>query len=66
MSKFSVYPDQPGRWQRTPPSYMDGTETEITSFDSASNLSQYPHLPFHLIKNLRFIKKFKRYDISLK
>jgi hypothetical protein len=25
MSKF-VYPDQPGRWQPTPPSYMDGIE----------------------------------------
>jgi hypothetical protein len=29
-SKFSVYSDQPGRWQPTPPSYMDGVEPHWT------------------------------------
>jgi hypothetical protein len=50
MSKFSVYPDQPGRWQPTPPSYMDGIEPhwgEIRTLVLIRlNLSQYLHLLF--------------------
>jgi hypothetical protein len=68
MSKFSVYPDQPGRWQPTPPSYMDGIEPhwgEIRTL--VLDLSQFKPIPafaFHLKK----ISVFKQevYDISLK
>jgi hypothetical protein len=69
MSKFSVYPDQPGRWQPTPPSYMDGIEPhwgEIRTLvlDSASNLSQYC-ICFSLDKKSPFYKEVQEvYDIS--
>lgn len=72
MSKFSVYADQPGRWQPTPPSYMDGIEphwSEIRTLvlDSASQFKPIPALPFSLDKKSAFFKEVQEvYDISLK
>lgn len=72
MSKFSVYTDQPGRWQPTPPAYMDGIEphwSEIRTLvlDSASQFKPIPALPFSLDKKSPFFKQVQEvYDISLK
>lgn len=72
MSKFSVYADQPGRWQPTPPAYMDGIEphwSEIRTLvlDSASQFKPIPALPFSLDKKSAFFKEVQEvYDISLK
>jgi hypothetical protein len=61
MSKFSVYPDQPGRWQPTPPSYMDGIEPhwgEIRTL--VLDLSQFKPIPafaFSLDKKSPFYKE---------
>lgn len=72
MSKFSVYADQPGRWQPTPPSYMDGIEPhwgEIRTLvlDSASQFKPIPAFAFSLDKNSPFYKQVQEvYDISLK
>ncbi|OAB28124.1 PAP2 superfamily protein [Flavobacterium fryxellicola] len=70
MSKFSVYANQPGRWQPTPPSYMDAVEPhwgEIRTMvlDSASQFKPKPALPFSLSKNSPFFKEVQEvYDIS--
>ncbi|EIA09403.1 vanadium-dependent haloperoxidase [Flavobacterium frigoris] len=72
MSKFSVYADQPGRWQPTPPAYMDGIEphwSEIRTLvlDSASQFKPIPALAFSLDKKSPFFKEVQEvYDISLK
>ena len=72
MSKFSVYANQPGRWQPTPPAYMDAIEphwAEIRTLvlDSASQFKPIPALPFSLDKNSPFFKEVQEvYDISLK
>lgn len=72
MSKFSVYADQPGRWQPTPPAYMDGIEphwSEIRTLvlDSASQFKPIPALAFSLDKKSAFFKEVQEvYDISLK
>lgn len=62
FSKFSVYGDQPGRWQPTPPAYMDGVEPhwgEIRTLvmDSASQFRPKPALPFSKDKNSAFYKE---------
>ena len=69
-SKFSVYANQPGRWQPTPPSYMDGVEPhwgEIRTLVMVS-ASQFkpkaPH-PFSTDKNSAFYKEAKEtYDVG--
>jgi hypothetical protein len=50
---------------------MDGIEphwvrNQNTSLDSASQFKPIPAFAFSLDKKSPFIKKFKRYDISLK
>ena len=71
MSKFSVYANQPGRWQPTPPAYMDAVEPhwgEIRTLvlDSASQFKPVPPVPFSLDKNSPFFKQVQEvYDISL-
>ena len=59
MPKYSVYSDDPGRWQPTPPSYMDGIEPhwqKIRPFtlDSASQFKPEPHPEFSLKKGTAF------------
>jgi hypothetical protein len=72
MSKFSVYANQPGRWQPTPPAYMDGIEphwSEIRTLvlDSASQFKPVPALAFSLDKKSPFFKQVQEvYDINLK
>ena len=71
MSKFSVLPNVAGRWQPTPPAYMDAIEphwSEIRTLvlDSASQFKPIPALPFSLNKNSAFFKQVQEvYDISL-
>jgi PAP2 superfamily len=70
MSKFSVYASQAGRWQPTPPAYMDAVEPhwgEIRTLvlDSASQFKPIPALPFSLVKSSPFFKQVQEvYDIS--
>jgi PAP2 superfamily len=69
--KYSVHADQKGRWQPTPPAYMDGVEphwSEIRPLilDSAAQFKPTPALPFSLEKNSAFFKQVQEvYDISL-
>jgi hypothetical protein len=71
LPKFSVFAKQAGRWQPTPPAYMDAVEPhwgEIRTLvlDSASQFKPAPALPFSLDKNSPFFKQVKEvYDISL-
>jgi hypothetical protein len=71
MPKFSVLQNVPGRWQPTPPSYMDAIEphwAEIRTLllDSASQFKPIPALPFSLDKKSAFFKQVQEvYDISL-
>ena len=71
MSKFSVLPNVAGRWQPTPPAYMDAIEPhwgEIRTLvlDSASQFKPIPALPFSLDKKSPFFKQVQEvYDISL-
>jgi hypothetical protein len=70
MPKFSVYANQPGRWQPTPPAYMDAIEPHWNKIrtmvlDSAAQFKPVPALPFSLDKNSPFYKEVKEvYDIS--
>ena len=57
--KFSLDINDPGRWQPTPPAYMDGVEPnwrEIRPFvlDSAQQFKPNPPTPFSSDKNIRF------------
>jgi len=59
MPKYSVYSDDPARWQPTPPSYMDGIEPhwpKIRPFtlDSASQFKPAPHPEFSLKEGTAF------------
>jgi hypothetical protein len=68
-SKFSVYSDQPGRWQPTPPSYMDGVEPhwgEIRTLvmDSASQFKPST-LSLSTDKKFCFYKGKKTYDVGI-
>jgi hypothetical protein len=71
LSKFSVYANDPGRWQPTPPAYMDAVEPhwgEIRTLvlDSASQFKPIPALPFSMVKNSPFFKQVQEvYDISI-
>ena len=70
MSKFSVYANQPGRWQPTPPSYMDAVEPHwgkirTMVLDSASQFKPIPAFTFSLDKNSPFFKEVQEvYNIS--
>ncbi len=71
MPKFSVYSDDPSRWQPTPPAYMDGIEphwNKIRSFtlDSAAQFKPIPPPNFSMNKTSRFYEELKEvYDISI-
>jgi len=70
MSKFSVDSKDEGRWQPTPPSYMDGLEphwNKIRSFvmDSAAQFKPLPPPKFSMNKNSDFYKELiEVYEIS--
>ena len=70
MSKFSVDSEDEGRWQPTPPSYMDGLEphwNKIRSFviDSAAQFKPVPPPKFSMNKNSDFYKELVEvYEIS--
>ena len=70
MSKFNVVSEDVGRWQPTPPSYMDGLEphwNKIRPFviDSAAQFKPAPPPPFSMEKDSDFYKELKEvYDIS--
>lgn len=70
FSKFSVHSEQPGRWQPTPPSYMDGVEPhwgEIRTLvmDSAAQFKPIAPYPFSTDKNSAFYKDAKEtYDVG--
>lgn len=69
-SKFSVYANQPGRWQPTPPSYMDGVEPHwgeirTLAMDSASQFRPIAPNPFSTDKNSLFYREAKEtYDVG--
>jgi hypothetical protein len=68
--KYSVHTDQAGRWQPTPPAYMDGVEPhwgEIRTLvmDSASQFKPKAPHPFSTDKNSLFYKEAKEtYDVG--
>ena len=70
MPKFTVDTYDPGRWQPTPPAYMDGIEPhwdKIRPFviDSANQFKPAPPPDFSLEENSDFYKELKEvYDIS--
>ena len=62
MPKFSVHPDNPSRWQPTPPAYMDGIEPhwmKIRTFviDSASQFKPVPPPAFSMEEDSEFHKQ---------
>lgn len=70
MSKFNVVSEDIGRWQPTPPAYMDGLEphwNKIRPFaiDSASQFKPIPPPAFSMDEDSDFYKELKEvYDIS--
>ncbi len=72
MPKFSVNSQEEGRWQPTPPSYMDGLEphwNKIRPFvlDSASQFKPIPPPKFSMDETSDFYKELKEvYDIRNK
>ncbi len=70
MPKFTVNTDEPGRWQPTPPAYMDGIEphwNKIRPFviDSAGQFKPTPPPPFSMEEGSDFYKEVREvYDIS--
>lgn len=59
MPKFTVEPDNPGRWQPTPPAYMDGIEPHWMKIrtlvlDSCSQFKPAPHPEFSMDKDSKF------------
>lgn len=62
MPKYSVYSEEPSRWQPTPPLYMDGIEPHWAkirpfSIDSASQFRPEAHPVFSLEENSEFYKE---------
>lgn len=62
MPKYSVYSEDPSRWQPTPPSYMDGIEPHWAkirpfSLDSASQFKTKQFPEFSLEENSEFYKE---------
>lgn len=72
MPKFRVMSTDEGRWQPTPPSYMDGLEpnwNKIRPFvlDSAAQFKPIPPPEFSMDENSQFYKELKEvYDITNK
>ncbi|NNF19766.1 MAG: phosphatidic acid phosphatase, partial [Flavobacteriaceae bacterium] len=72
MPKFTVDTEEPGRWQPTPPSYMDGIEphwNKIRPFvlDSAQQFTPPPPPDYSMEEDSQFFKELKEvYDISEK
>jgi hypothetical protein len=70
LPKYSVYANQPERWQPTPPAYMDGVEPhwgEIRTMvlDSSTQIKPIPALAYSTNKNSPFFKQVQEvYDIS--
>lgn len=70
MPKYTVDSQEEGRWQPTPPSYMDGLEphwNKIRPFvlDSASQFKPIPPPKFSMDKNSAFYKELKEvYDTT--
>ena len=70
MPKFSVFADNPSRWQPTPPAYMDGIEPhwdKIRPFviKASDQFKPVPPPPFSLEKESAFYKELQEvYDIS--
>ena len=70
LPKYTVMAGVAGRWQPTPPAYMDAVEPhwrEIRTLvlDSAAQFKPVPPTPFSLDKNALFFKQVKEvYDIS--
>jgi hypothetical protein len=70
MSKFNVVSEDEGRWQPTPPAYMDGLEphwNKIRPFaiDSASQFKPAPPPTFSMEKDSDFYKELMEvYEIS--
>ena len=64
MPKFSVYSDDPSRWQPTPPAYMDGIEphwNQIRPFtlDSAAQFKPAPPPAFSMNNDSEFFKELE-------
>lgn len=72
MPKFTVDTEEPGRWQPTPPSYMDGIEphwNKIRPFviDSAQQFTPPPPPDYSMEEDSQFFKELKEvYDITEK
>ena len=70
MSKFNVISEDEGRWQPTPPSYMDGLEphwNKIRPFviDSAAQFKPTPPPAFSMEEDSDFYKELREvYEIS--
>ncbi len=70
MPKFSVYEDDPSRWQPTPPAYMDGIEPHWNKIrtlviDSAQQFKPVPPPPFSMEPGTPFYEEVREvYDIS--
>ncbi|TVZ52904.1 vanadium-dependent haloperoxidase [Dokdonia sp. Hel_I_53] len=70
MPKFSVFSDEPSRWQPTPPAYMDGIEphwNKIRPFviRTADQFKPIPPPAFSMQEGSDFYKQVKEvYDIS--
>ncbi|MGB8705776.1 MAG: vanadium-dependent haloperoxidase, partial [Gillisia sp.] len=71
MSKFTVISDDPGRWQPTPPAYMDGIEphwNKIRTFviKTADQFKPAPPPPFSMDKNSEYYKQLMEvYNVKL-
>ncbi len=71
MSKFTVISDDPGRWQPTPPAYMDGIEPhwdKIRTFviNTADQFKPVPPPPFSMDKNSEYYKQLMEvYNVKL-
>ncbi|RXG27320.1 vanadium-dependent haloperoxidase [Leeuwenhoekiella palythoae] len=69
MPKFSVNPDNPSRWQPTPPAYMDGIEPHWMKIrtlviDSADQFKPIPPPAFSLEEGSEFHKQLMEvYDV---
>jgi len=70
MPKFSVFSDDPSRWQPTPPAYMDGIEPHWSKIrtlvlDSAAQFKPIPPPSFSMEKSSVFYKELEEvYTIS--
>ncbi|MBU2525633.1 MAG: phosphatase PAP2 family protein [Bacteroidetes bacterium] len=70
MPKYSVFSDDPSRWQPTPPDYMDGIEPHWNKIrpmvlDSAAQFKPIVHTPFSLDPTSEFYRQLREvYDVS--